>query len=494
MKKSLIFLPLAVVALAGCSGANEAKADDVVPIGTQIQDLIKSFIDENGQYTKKTTICFNDKAHDELDKYFHNGATEAKRTTYYNDNSDALLMAEGLGNLDLKTKYTDSGYGGYRLVDGKVYRFVAKDTEGTFENMFNPDYMFTKGQASYGNIEHLSDVFVNLSKLAADDYFDDTDWGYTDDVKQYYHDLDIPKGKTELDDRYYPDILGFAAPMLKTNYIGSEKKYIHIKSIGISEKYDTDANKYLSIKIYLDDNDSGKVTGECGVNVMSEARIYKGIKSPGEEDFSEGYFLRVWDENNAQKSMTKLSLNTENDKELLVKGVKFSINDHAKLWSTKRGFDIAQDYKYSHNLSIGVPITDTGDYVAKNAGTYDFYAKFTDSSLETYESTWVNMNEVRTIYLENNWYKESTDFKIYYWGGEGVTGTDWDYAPSLVWDSNTGKDIYRAVIPANVEKVIFRHANWEGATQTVDITLGDNNAYYFDKIENGKTKVGSYKK
>lgn len=494
MKKKALFLTsfavaLSIGALIGQKNFGHVNADGA-SVEQRLQNLIASYRDEKGQYTKKTTICFNATAHAEMDKYFHCGQVQAKRTTYYDDIGEQLLMAEPDGTLD-------PSYGGYRLVKeagetkGKIYRFASKG-DTTLENMFDGEHINQQKNASYANKNHLSDAFVNLSKFLEDGYYTAGDWGYDENSKQFYHDLNIPAGKTENDDKYYPDILGFAAPMLKPNYVGSH--YLHIKSIGFSEHYDTNALKYLSIKIYLDDVDSKKVTGECGSNTMSEARIYKGIRPIGEEDFTESFFLKVWDKNDNEVSSTKLTVNKDNKKEVYATKVAMNIDDHAKIWSTTREFGITSNFNYSHNLSVGVSTNGNGDYVAKNQGTYDFYAKFVADNHVSYDSTWVNMNETRTIYLENNKYWGSPEFRIHYWGGSGVTGTAWDEAPYFVYDSKTDKDIYRVTIPANTEKVIFRHCDIYGNSQSQEVTLGNNNAFYFASDNDNGWSIGSYKK
>ena len=62
-----------------------------------------------------------------MDKYFHNGQVQAERTTYYDDKTEQLLMAQPDGTLD-------SSYGGYRFVldegmdTGKIFRFQSNNT------------------------------------------------------------------------------------------------------------------------------------------------------------------------------------------------------------------------------------------------------------------------------------------------------------------------------------------------------------------------------
>ena len=130
-----------------------------------------------------------------------------------------------------------------------------------------------------------------------------------------------------------------------------------------------------------------------------------------------------------------------------------------------------------------------------NTANHHLYAKFEDETFETYTSTYFGYKFIedattRVIYLENNWKKSSLDFRVHYWGGS--SGTEWDSAPYLVYDRTTDKDIYKVAIPADTTHVIFRHANWDGMTQTVDIELTENNSFYFDSSSGGKSTVGSY--
>ena len=227
------------------------KLDDG-SVNTHLSALVGSYMDYQGQYTKKTTICFTEDEMLEMETYFHAGQTQAKRTTYYDDLNERLLMAEPDGSLD-------PSYGGYRFATDCIERFHANET-ATLETMFEDvtvDFSQSKGA------EHLNDVYKNLSSFLADNYFAEG-WEYDEDNSYYIHKLTTD----EQSDDFYADFLAFAAPMLKS----PSSEHLTVDSIIIE-----DATDYLSIRIVLDETDSGKVTGECGDLVMSEARIYKGF-------------------------------------------------------------------------------------------------------------------------------------------------------------------------------------------------------------------------
>ena len=188
MKVKALILTLSAFMLLGCSGVTPVKAEGEKDIPGDLKALITSYIGE-GTYTKKTTICLNDPAGEEVIQYFHAKQTDPKRTTYYDDNGEQLLMAEPDGSLD-------SSYGGYRLVDDKIYRFTSKE-DTTLDNMFDGEHINQQKSYSYSDKSHLYDVFVNLTKLSADGYFEDTDWVYSEQYKQYTHDINPKEGETE---------------------------------------------------------------------------------------------------------------------------------------------------------------------------------------------------------------------------------------------------------------------------------------------------------
>lgn len=486
MKKKIVILSFAAMLLASCSVKAvevKPKRENEKPISQQIQDLISSYIDESGNYTKKTTICFTEEAHKELDKYFHCGQIQPKRTTYYDDTHGQLLMSCETGEFDAKTKYTDSGYGGYRLDNGKVYRFVAAEG-ATLDNVFDGQHIFQKGQASYSNVTDFSNVFVNLSKFLREGYYTDGDWEYSEEYKQYTHDINPGEGQTENDDCYYPDVLAFAAPMLKPNYAGSN--YLHIQSIGIAERRDVDDVPYLSIKIYVKDADTGKVTGECGPTTMSEARIYKGMKEFGAEDLSTGYYLKGTV--SGESVSYKMTLDADNKDQYYVKGLSLKREDLLTIYSTDN-FGTWHN-EYEHHWS---------DPVVKGGGHgTDYKVQMTSESYDVYfkpneNKSWVTASKDVMFFKPNaNWKTDGAKMAVRFFG-DGVS-EKWD------WMTDLGNGLYSFKVPQEYfgkQFILCRmknnatELNWDNRwNQSGDLSHGNDDINNCMTLEEGAWDKG----
>ncbi len=146
-----------------------------------------------------------------------------------------------------------------------------------------------------------------------------------------------------------------------------------------------------------------------------------------------------------------LVVNPGNDHELMVSGLSLQKDDRFKATNNTDWFGTSTSY--SHNITAGVSVasslvTSDGDYVAVQTGTYDVYFKFTDNTYSTYESTYVNVNEVRTIYLQDTWLK-NTSPEIHYWGDDVVVDSSSDnYVGGSKMSSKVGGyDMYKVVVP-----------------------------------------------
>lgn len=387
MNKNLLVLPLAVVLLAGCAGASEAKAEDVVPVKTQLQNLINDYIGDSGLYTKKTTICFTEEAMLESSKYFHADQVAPKRTTYYDTKNQRLLMAEPDGALDVS-------YGGYMFSEGKVSRFHTLE-DSTLDNMYtNIAVDFVQGEYA-----SLKAAYATLETFAADDYF--ADFAYEDTFGTYYYDLQ--DGYAE-DCQAYKDFLGFAAPMLKP----TSKEYLHAKSLVIDELRDANDTPYLSMKIYLALEDEGKSTGECGTGALCEARIYKG-HSIFAEDLSVGYFLKG---TVGGKSLSeKMTLDPDNEKQYFVKGLALAKNDLITVYSTDGQWHQTYEHRWANPIPLG---GDFGtDYKVMYADSYDIYFK-TDEN-----KSWITAADKEMFYFKpsSGWKNDGAKFAAWLFDG-----------------------------------------------------------------------------
>ncbi len=264
MKKFFTFsaaLLLGVCAFAGVSKVQEAKA---APLSedqtTALKNLMKSYINTDGQYTKKSSIYLNGSAISEFATYFHAGATTLERATYYDEKVNALLMGDYDGTFThIKSGYAKDGdnmdhyfYPGDGLSTADLYTYAEADSDYTVNNTSPNEY------------------FVNLTKLA-DDIGDGSKWiAYQVNEANIYQyavgEITLTDG--EYNDPILKDFQYFAAPMLlQTGYFSY--KFIEID----------DRAGYLSIRIYLTDADEGKVTSEARGNeyLLCEAKVFKGL-------------------------------------------------------------------------------------------------------------------------------------------------------------------------------------------------------------------------
>ncbi|MCQ2814848.1 MAG: hypothetical protein MJ227_00930 [Bacilli bacterium] len=464
MKKGLFLLPFAITALTISSAPLMVAAEDT-PVSQKLDALITEYIGENSRYTKKTTICLNDATVSEMERYFHCKQTQPKRTTYYDDANEMLLMAFPDGSLETSAKYSDAVTGGYKLnkETKKVHRIIAKEG-ATLDTMFDDEYILTKSQASYSNREHLYDCFVNLTKLKLDGFKNEDgkeDWGYASEYKEYYYNV-TSVGLDANNDRYYSNFLGFTAPMLTP----PSSQYLSIKSLGISERKDAFGEKYLSLRIYVKDQDKSKIDPSFGRgdNVLSEARIYKGIRPVGEEDLSVGYYVvgsfNNWSINKDYR-LTYMKSETLYD-EFELHGISLQKGNQFKILSTN---DVWFDNW--ENDVFGRTTPQKSDYYVPTSGTYNIYFKLsTNSQFNT--CTYVGM-DTKDLYLKPGvWNTDNAWFQVHIWNND----VNFDITLEKYSD-----DCYKCLIPNSFTSMLFYRRNPDGGgkwNQTKDLIMPQN--------------------
>lgn len=229
MKKGIITIIILILCVfIICLNSNEVNAA-----------TLSSIVEEyyfGGVYTKKSNIYLTSAAVNDLQNYFH-GEVAKDRTTYYN--SSYLLMGDLDGGFDeINSGYRNSGknMNHFTLVDGIVV----------------DDY-------SVSNTD-IHTYYVTLKKMKDTKYFNSS-W------------INGEYTVTSSNDKYLADFLAFTAPCL-TDYVFNSH---YITDVGIkltiSEQKHLVFGEYLSMKMYVNALDKGKVGNDL---VLSEARIYKG--------------------------------------------------------------------------------------------------------------------------------------------------------------------------------------------------------------------------
>ena len=256
MKKGKIIKSLFLVSAVLLSGitlttTKEKAQADIINLTT----LVKKY-QNNGVYTKKTNINVNDAVKNEVEKYFH-GSVTLDRTTYYN--GDYLLMTNIDGTLGDGTTGINSGY----RTDGSDM----KHFQYLNGNVVDDYTVKNTGIHSF---------YVTLNKLINEDYFSSS-WVNG----EYVVDSNS--------DAYVADFLAFAAPCLTD--VALTSNYFTISKLSVSEEHLNNEKNYLSMKIYVDEIDIGKINRKD--LVLSEARIYLGNEMFDEEDIKTNY--DVWD-------------------------------------------------------------------------------------------------------------------------------------------------------------------------------------------------------
>ena len=215
------------------------------------------------------------------------------------------------------------------------------------------------------------------------------------------------------------------------------------------------------------------------------------------------YYVRVY--NGATLiSSTKLSNNPNSSKELMATGISMTKGYTAKVYQSNSDNShtwFGTTSSYEHNLSLSATkangfVTDTGDYIAIDTGTYDFYVKFSDTAHSSYSSTYVNVGPARTIYCTQNAPKiNDGSLTIHYWGGN-VNGTSWDARPSMSYShiNDQGQKVYKAVIPESSTTICFVYFEGSNLKQSTDTSISTTqNAYYFtESWEDSKIKMGNW--
>lgn len=268
MKKTFVLgvlVPFALCITSCTSGSGKmARATDEA--GTELAALINSY-QKDGQYTKKTNIHLNSEAVEETQSYFHAGATELHRTTYYDETVNALYMCDINGVTAAKNN------GGYIKVGNDMVRYhlptTGDEKSFDFNNIFNTDSYEADYTVKDTDPNH---YFYVLSSLA-NSVNGQNDWIENDGI--YTHTIvdggdQVNPETGDYVDPYLKGFQYFAAPMILQSF----GAYLTFDRIEV-----TSTDGTLAIALYLDSTETGKLDNDTGL--FAEARIYKGLQLPG---------------------------------------------------------------------------------------------------------------------------------------------------------------------------------------------------------------------
>ena len=256
MKKFLAFGATLLLGLGAFGVANNVRRASAT-YGDTVHDILLSYKDVNGRYTKKSEIFLNTAAVEDIDTHFHARYVSLERATYYDETADALLMGDYDGGFDdIKSGYRKNGanmehftYSGY--------------ADPSLENLF-------EGPSDY-KVDNTTPntYFVNLTGLADAAYTAHWDTFDNNGYTTYKYNV----GALTVTDGAYNDATlnafqYFAAPLLLRD------NYISYNSIWV-----TQAASFLSIRLYASKSDAGKSTVTPGENdvLIAESRVYKGL-------------------------------------------------------------------------------------------------------------------------------------------------------------------------------------------------------------------------
>ena len=264
MKKKLILgIALAGMLCSGCGArAIMTKADGEDQKGNVV-NLINGFLNDDackGVYTKKTQIFLTEKAKADMVDVFHAKHNVLERTTYYDENANALLM----GDYDGGFESINSGY--RKVIVDEVTKMEHYRYAG--DNSTKEDYFTNATHDYYVNATTPNDYFVNLTGLASTISKAGV---WTTDGSTFYHDfadITINSETGDYNDPILKAVQYFAAPMLLQNTEYFTPKYVSIAN----------CQDWLSIRLYVDHGDYGMVTvfNETQA-LLAEARVFKGL-------------------------------------------------------------------------------------------------------------------------------------------------------------------------------------------------------------------------
>ncbi len=256
--KALLLL-LATAALAGTAFNKGVAPKAASTEGVALANAIHGIIDSNGRYVKITDICFNTAEQEEAQMYFHAGYYSLERITFYDENTNALLMSNVGGEL-----FTDinSGYG--KSGDDMVHFSYTGDKEDPEEFMDDENW-----DVNYV-VQNTSpkDFFIMLSDIEDEIRNGSHVWAVEDDTYTYSISSLAHESNGYYSDSLLHKVQYFAAPLLLESVAG-EEDYLSPSKI----TFTVDSNE-LVIEI-LSESDDGKLNNPN--HILATATVTPGF-------------------------------------------------------------------------------------------------------------------------------------------------------------------------------------------------------------------------
>ena len=190
-----------------------------------------------------------------------------------------------------------------------------------------------------------------------------------------------------------------------------------------------------------------------------------------------GFYVKVYRESSLVDTQS-LVVNPSNDSELMISGLSLQKGDRFKATDNTNWFGSTSSY--SHNISVGASVASSlvsndGDYVAVQTGTYDVYFRFSDSTYTSYIDTYVNVNNVREVYLQDTW-GENYSPSIHYWGDNVIVSNSDNYvAGTKMSTQEGGHDMYKVIVPSQASTFnIYYQSKYSNNVDFDNV----NNSYY----------------
>ena len=389
-----MILALAVGGLAGCAQQAQMARAEGEPAA--VSALLLGAMNANKQYTKQSQIFLNTEAVADIETHFHAGVASLKRTTYYDENSGALLM----GDFDGSFAHINSGYKNDGEGNANHFRYdgTAEPKEAELFTDITSDWK-AAGQTVGGYYQTLT----TLAAVAGSATWDS--WTNGDGYTIYRHKIT----NLQVNDGAYNDAVlnafqYFAAPLLlRDNYITYDSVWV------------MQADVSLSIRLYASKSDSGKSTVAPGDNevLIAESRVFKGLS------FSPlGNFYLKGDFNDWQETDKMIyGFDAYNPREQLYINKSVTAGQKFKL------YDKSDDsWKGYSSIESGAEVwfnNDSGNIEAKADCTISIYWKPKDNVM------WISVNTVKLSLTLPDWLGNDNAVPFAWVWGSANTADAW---------------------------------------------------------------------